>query len=220
VSKNTVSSTSTTKITRFCSSSSSCIHHPQRNIISSPSVSSSPNNLIQEFKQIIQKEGYSTLYKGLAPTLWRDVPFSGIYWLGVEFFKGKLNEIQQDQQKQLSDNGALVVQKSMNAFITGLGAGTIASFLTTPFDVLKTRQQVNMLQEVTEIEKQLQQAQQLKSHSSINANTSRSTFQLLGKIYKEEGVVGLWRGNNARMMKVAPACAIMIFFYEFGKQVS
>jgi len=108
----------------------------------------------------------------------------------------------------------------MNAFITGLGAGTIASFLTTPFDVLKTRQQVNMLQEVTEIEKQLQQAQQLKSHSSINANTSRSTFQLLGKIYKEEGVVGLWRGNNARMMKVAPACAIMIFFYEFGKQVS
>jgi solute carrier family 25 protein 39/40 len=32
-------------------------------------------------------------------------------------------------------------------------------------------------------------------------------------------VAGLWRGNQARMLKVAPACAIMISCYEFGKRV-
>ena len=38
-------------------------------------------------------------------------------------------------------------------------------------------------------------------------------------IVREEGVGGLWRGNMARMMKVAPACAIMITCYEFGKRI-
>jgi solute carrier family 25 protein 39/40 len=39
------------------------------------------------------------------------------------------------------------------------------------------------------------------------------------EILKDEGVTGLWRGNSTRMVKVAPACAIMIACYEAGKKV-
>jgi len=39
------------------------------------------------------------------------------------------------------------------------------------------------------------------------------------EILKDEGLSGLWRGNTTRMVKVAPACAVMISCYEFGKKV-
>ena len=37
------------------------------------------------------------------------------------------------------------------------------------------------------------------------------------QIIQTEGINGLWRGNVARMSKIAPACAIMIASYEYGK---
>jgi Mitochondrial carrier protein len=36
---------------------------------------------------------------------------------------------------------------------------------------------------------------------------------------RQEGMAGLWRGNQARMLKVAPQYAIMISCYEVGKKV-
>jgi solute carrier family 25 protein 39/40 len=38
-------------------------------------------------------------------------------------------------------------------------------------------------------------------------------------IYEEEGLEALWRGNAARCLRVAPACAIMLGCYEMGKSV-
>ena len=36
---------------------------------------------------LVRREGVAALWKGLAPTLWRDVPFSMVYWLGYENLK-------------------------------------------------------------------------------------------------------------------------------------
>src|ERR1700733_2886828 len=38
-------------------------------------------------KQMVHAEGIWSLWRGLPPTLWRDVPFSGIYWMGYESSK-------------------------------------------------------------------------------------------------------------------------------------
>ena len=38
--------------------------------------------------QALRREGLGLLWKGLVPTLWRDVPFSGIYWVGLEGIRG------------------------------------------------------------------------------------------------------------------------------------
>ena len=44
-------------------------------------------NLLKDLMGLVKKDGISTLFKGLSITLWRDVPFSGIYWSSYEFLK-------------------------------------------------------------------------------------------------------------------------------------
>jgi solute carrier family 25 protein 39/40 len=45
------------------------------------------------------------------------------------------------------------------------------------------------------------------------------TIATMKEIIGTEGIAGLWRGNQTRMIKVAPACAIMISCYEAGKLI-
>lgn len=40
-------------------------------------------------EDILQNEGPRALFRGLESTLWRDVPFSAFYWLGVEVVREK-----------------------------------------------------------------------------------------------------------------------------------
>ncbi len=52
-------------------------------------------------------------------------------------------------------------------------------------------------------------------HSASAGNGG--TFQVLRSILREEGVRGAFRGFSVRIMKITPACAIMISSYETGK---
>jgi len=67
------------------------------------------------------------MWRGLGPTLWRDVPFSGFYWASYEKWKREF--------AKRGHEGAWI------AFISGAISGTSAALLTSPFDVLKTRRQ-------------------------------------------------------------------------------
>lgn len=192
--------------------------------------------LYSEFRTLIREGGIPSLYRGLAPTLWRDAPFSALYWLGVEQFK-----LLWQNQSEHSTPPPTAFVAAGQAFINGAAAGMIAAAATTPFDVIKTRQQMvptSATTTVTETSmssssvesiltchhdgavawKKQQQQQQLMPPSAA-VGEERSVFQLMRQIVKEEGVSGLWRGNQTRMMKVAPACAIMISCYEFGKRI-
>lgn len=39
---------------------------------------------------MVKSNGLQALWRGLPPTLWRDVPFSAIYWMGYEQTKRQL----------------------------------------------------------------------------------------------------------------------------------
>ena len=47
---------------------------------------------VLRFEDILQNEGPRALFRGLESTLWRDVPFSAFYWLGVEVVREKFLE--------------------------------------------------------------------------------------------------------------------------------
>ena len=49
--------------------------------------------------------------------------------------------------------------------------------------------------------------------------TVESSFRMLKQVLAEEGLRGVFAGVGARVVKVAPACAIMVSSYEIGKRV-
>ncbi|KAI8884221.1 mitochondrial carrier [Backusella circina FSU 941] len=81
---------------------------------------------------MVKREGPQALWRGLVPTMLRDVPFSGLYWMGYEQIKQRL-----DAQQHIT------LSHFQTSFTAGATSGMVAAALTTPFDVIKTQRQVN-----------------------------------------------------------------------------
>ena len=152
-------------------------------------------------RTLVQREGWVSLWRGLWPTLWRDVPFSCLYWFGYESLK------QRARQAGFGSGSSSEEVPPTVSFACGASSGALAAFLTTPFDVLKTRRQVSAMAAEGSAAAAPGRA------TAISANTP----QLLQQIAQREGVGALFAGWVPRLVKVAPSCAVMIASYEIGK---
>ncbi|XP_015784732.1 mitochondrial glycine transporter [Tetranychus urticae] len=85
-------------------------------------------------QNIYQSEGFKGSFRGLLPTLFRDVPFSGLYYLCYSQLKQTLVNGKQ--------NSPELLPRSFKTFVCGLIAGLFASTVTHPADVVKTRIQI------------------------------------------------------------------------------
>ncbi|KAG8443196.1 hypothetical protein GDO86_011852 [Hymenochirus boettgeri] len=139
----------------------------------------------------VAKEGWVSLWKGWGPTVLRDVPFSAMYWYNYEFFKNWLCRRNNTKQPTF-----------VISFMSGALSGSVAAIVTLPFDVVKTRRQI----EVGE-----------REMFNYSQTKSSSTWRLMYTIVAENGFSGLFAGFIPRLIKVAPACAIMISTYEYAK---
>ncbi|XP_030248928.1 mitochondrial glutathione transporter SLC25A40 [Sparus aurata] len=142
-------------------------------------------------RSAVQSEGWWSLWRGLGPTLLRDVPFSAMYWYNYEKGKSWLCEQYNTREPTFTIT-----------FMSGAASGSFASVVTLPFDVVKTRRQV----ELGELQAK-----------NLSSQVSSSTFSVMRRIVAQHGFGGLFAGFLPRLIKVAPACAIMISTYEFGK---
>jgi solute carrier family 25, member 39/40 len=100
------------------------------NLQSTPLSPDKPHTLrsvLSSVGSLARTKGTIYLWRGLGPTLWRDVPFSGLYWANYEALKGVF--------RRRGQEGTWV------AFISGATSGIVAALVTSPFDVLKTRRQ-------------------------------------------------------------------------------
>eukprot|EP01134_Creolimax_fragrantissima_P003924 CFRG3924T1 len=152
----------------------------------------SRRTVFAEVRKMVKVHGLRSLWRGLGSTLWRDLPFSAIYWTSYEKIKSHPNLLASTQTGDLLHSSTL--DNFRVSFISGALAGTFAAVLTTPFDVIKTHQQVDL--------------QSLKQ---------RPGLMMARDIYARGGISGLFAGLVPRIVKVAPACAIMIGTYEGGK---
>ncbi|CAI4510302.1 CDN_1a_G0022320.mRNA.1.CDS.1 [Saccharomyces cerevisiae] len=156
-------------------------------------------DLLNETRQEMKMVGPSrALFKGLEITLWRDVPFSAIYWSSYELCKERL---WLDSTRFASKDANWV--HFINSFASGCISGMIAAICTHPFDVGKTRWQISMM----------------NNSDPKGGNRSRNMFKFLETIWRTEGLAALYTGLAARVIKIAPSCAIMISSYEISKKV-
>lgn len=141
------------------------------------------------FKLMVSQYGIRGLFKGLLPTIIRDAPFSSIYWTSYETFK-RINGITQPVL--------------LESFIGGAISGGLAAFITCPFDVIKTHQQIEFGE---------------KFIYSANGKKKQMTsmLQTMRNILRNSGFTGFYAGLTPRLLKVVTACAVMISTYEVGK---
>ncbi|NXS43941.1 S2539 protein, partial [Balaeniceps rex] len=139
----------------------------------------------------VAQDGWLSLWRGWGPTVLRDVPFSALYWFNYELVREWLC-----RQARLDEATFMI------SFASGAISGTVAAVLTLPFDVVKTQRQIELGD--SEVH-------------PVTASKPPSTWLLMRRIRAESGTRGLFAGFLPRVIKVAPACAIMISTYEFGK---
>ncbi|KAL1614995.1 Carrier protein, mitochondrial [Diplodia seriata] len=177
---------------------------------------------------LVRQDGWISLWRGLGLTLWRDVPFSAIYWWGYESARNVITDERERMrgrgiERSRGSGAARTRSRSrsrseedhtetlVDSFVAGATSGAVAAFVTTPFDVGKTRQQV------------VRHGGSKGSAGSVVSAIrpeDQSIPRFLLHIFREQGLSGLFRGWSARCLKVAPACAIMISTYEMGKKMA
>ncbi len=86
--------------------------------------SGAPGGVVSVIQRVVRNQGTPALWRGLAPTLLRDIPFSSIYWGCYESIR------------RLGNNR--IFEHPTTA---GFAAGSLAALCTTPADVVKTRRQ-------------------------------------------------------------------------------
>ncbi len=90
----------------------------------------------------------------------------------------------------------------------------MAAIITTPIDVIKTKRQMTLPTPInkTATSTTLPNSQ---TNASYNPVKLKDIFQT---IVREEGYRGFTKGLVPRVVKVAPACAVMISSYEWSKK--
>lgn len=146
--------------------------------------------MFSSVRQVVQSQGVLGLWRGLPPTILRDVPFSGIYWTCYEYLKSSFN----------------VVEPTFGfSFVAGAISGSVAATITTPFDVIKTHEQIEFGEKF------------IFAENPAKSMPTKSVSERLSTIYRLNGVRGIFSGLGPRLFKVAPACAIMISTFEYSK---
>jgi len=139
-------------------------------------------------RKIFRREGFLAFYKGMIPAMW------GLIHVAIQFpvyekFKQVLNVNLDNRDEHLHLDSAL------RLIAASSGSKLIASLMTYPLEVVRTRMQVQ------------RSDSKLPPHYLTVVGSLRT-------IIHEEGVRGLYMGLQTNLIRVVPACAITFTTYE------
>lgn len=143
-------------------------------------------------KDIYRTERFAGFFAGFGATAARDAPYAGLYVLTYEQFKKRLSSIGNHTLALSSPDSQGGMKGSLAATInfgSGALAGATCSFISNPFDAVKTRIQ-------------------LQPHSY------RNMVHATRKMIAEEGVRSLYDGLILRMTRKAMSSALAWMLYE------
>ncbi|KAK7200830.1 mitochondrial carrier protein [Novymonas esmeraldas] len=169
-------------------------------------------------QRVLRNEGVGGLYKGYASTLASFGPFSAVYFVFYEYFTATFTRLCTSGAPTSTSSGAggaaEVGLPSSTAFAVALAAGAggnvVASIITNPLELVKTRMQVQRAV--------LQRHSAAAPAGSLFAYDYRGLRQGLVTLAREEGVRALWRGVGSRVAYTAPNAALTMGLFEYLKR--
>lgn len=185
------------------------------------SIKKNYKNISNAFSTIVKEEGVKGLYKGVIPNCLGAGTAWGLYFLFYNSVKKRMAES--------SSQSHLGPFKHMAA---GACAGALTTAITNPIWVVKTRLclQYGNLKETTTLGASANTASTTATAASTGAAASQSagylpenrqysgTWDALKKVYKYEGVTGLYRGFVPGLLGVSHG-AIQLAAYEEMKKI-
>jgi solute carrier family 25 iron transporter 28/37 len=138
-------------------------------------------------RTVIKNEGIKALYAGYTTTVSMNIPYGAIYFPMYEMSKKFFNKLFKNENE---DNHVAYVHTLAGGF-----AGVIASGITNPLDVAKTR---------------------LQTQGDLGVSY-KGMMDAMYKIWIEEGAVGFMRGIGPRMMFNSMSAGICWTVYEYLK---
>ncbi|KAL5206038.1 hypothetical protein ABZP36_034247 [Zizania latifolia] len=136
----------------------------------------------------LRRGGVTSLYAGWGAVLCRNIPHSIVKFYTYESLK----------QSMLKSAPANANLDSGQTLFCGGFAGSAAALFTTPFDVVKTRVQLQAFNPVSKYE---------------------GVHHALKEIFRQEGLQGLYRGLTPRLAMCISQGAIFFTSYEFLKTI-
>lgn len=172
-----------------CSSiATSFVFTPSECIKQQMQVGSQYQNCWKALVGCLHRGGIASLYAGWGAVLCRNIPHSVIKFYAYESLKQFLLNASPDNAKF----------DSCQTLFCGGFAGSTAALFTTPFDVVKTRVQLQALSPVRKYE---------------------GVRHALTQIFQQEGLRGLYRGLTPRLVMYVSQGALFFTSYEFLKTI-
>ena len=166
--------------------------------------------------------GLLGLFRGYEATLLRDLPFSTIYFPLYVHLKFGAEPVLEALQVANPATAALL--------FAGLGAGAVASFLTTPFDAIKTRVQSQQTSPAVRPKADIvaaapDQATPARLVTAFATQTEAVPTGIGGiktvafEMVASEGWGSLMTGAGVRVAKLGPNMALTLALYETAQRL-
>jgi len=206
------------------------------------------HNGFELLKNIYSNEGGRGLYRGLGASLLKSLPFSGIWWASYEGFKSYVYSsgvskklISSSRMYQSADEQEKSTNESSTLHVTaGVFATTIATTITNPLDVAKTRLQTMHFFPASQpplpappSTRGLSLAKSNNSSSPFHGTVpplkqkglykppkSHNIFSMLRLTVKEEGPRAIFKGLLASLLTQLPFMVVGVVLYEQVKILS
>lgn len=171
----------------------------------SSSVKPPYTNVLNAVQTIVREEGVLALYKGTIPALMLTTN-GGIQFVAYEFLKLNFGEYTKAARENNNHKHGVLerFQDSLGYLSMGAVSKILASTATYPVQLIKSRLQ------------QRSQTVELSSSGDVQIVNRhyRGVVDCAGKIWKNEGLLGFFKGSVANALRVAPSSAITFVVYE------
>ncbi|KAF3384285.1 S-adenosylmethionine mitochondrial carrier protein [Penicillium rolfsii] len=178
-----------------------------------------PGNSVSAMRQVLSRfKGHPwRLWNGYFALLGRNLPFTGIQFPLFEYIRSHVIDryrrrkaVKSGGDKDASSQRDKLIER---AGLTGLSAsvsGSIASVITTPIDVIKTRVMLSASDDPGA-------KKEIRGQRGPGKGSRTGTWAVGKQILRDDGVRGLFKGGLIRSVWTAVSLSLYLGLYEGGR---